>query len=315
MSLRLSEILNKITTFTMSAAGVIPATVAQSTPYPTLESLRSAQVGVRHLPNQQRFFWPLSGSLDTVVAIMPDRHNPDRVEPYYSNHGTRHALAHTPLTEPKVSAITVKVDALAMWEDHWLELHRNHSDPNDSGAGASDSGAEWGILPDHGEEDDEEGEVHLLRCCGEPRPRKKSISVVVRPAAGGEGFVTVHDYLSVVHPWLMGLRGEILRAMSSALSASLSPATELMVNCDALDDLMIELKTDWMRLCRTVPLPPMERGANPWRPFAETAAGRMPPLAPPPERGDNPWRPFSETAAGRMPPLAPPERGNNSRRP
>jgi hypothetical protein len=200
--------------------------------------------------------------------------------------GTWHALAHTPLTEPKVSTITVNVDTLEIWEDHWLNLHRNHSDPDDSEANGN--GVEWGILPDYDEEEDEKDDVHLLQCCGELRPRKKNVCVVVQAAADGEGFITVHDYLSVVHPWLMTLRNDILGAMSSAMSVTLSPATELMVNCNALDDLMIELKVDWMRSCSTglkeppPSLPIAVMGVDRWRPFAETAGGRMPPPSAPP---------------------------------
>jgi hypothetical protein len=39
--------------------------------------------------------------------------------------------------------------------------------------------------------------------------------VVVTPAAGeGRGFVTIHDFVSTVHPYLMARRDEVLAAMS-----------------------------------------------------------------------------------------------------
>jgi hypothetical protein len=50
-----------------------------------------------------------------------------------------------------------------------------------------------------------------LRCCGCDRPRKKKVSLLVE-ASGYDGILTIHDFVSTVHPWLMGLRGEILQA-------------------------------------------------------------------------------------------------------
>jgi hypothetical protein len=40
------------------------------------------------------------------------------------------------------------------------------------------------------------------------------VKKVVTPATDGEaaGFVTVHDYLSTLHPWLTGLKKDIIRA-------------------------------------------------------------------------------------------------------
>lgn len=109
---------------------------------------------------------------------------------------------------------------LQEWEDAWCEAHWDHSEP-DGGEGNGE-GVKWGTLEHNDEDDgtevdeDVEDKVQLLRCCGMARPRGKNLSVVVKPAVDREkGFVTVHDYLTVVHPWLMGLREEILAAMGT----------------------------------------------------------------------------------------------------
>jgi hypothetical protein len=50
-------------------------------------------------------------------------------------------------------------------------------------------------------------------CCGAKRPRGKAVKLVVKPTMSGNEFVTVHDYLSAVPPWLMSARGDILWCM------------------------------------------------------------------------------------------------------
>jgi hypothetical protein len=48
-----------------------------------------------------------------------------------------------------------------------------------------------------------------LRCHDGDRPRKTKVSLVVKAAAE---FLTVDDYVSVVHPWPMSLGKSILQA-------------------------------------------------------------------------------------------------------
>jgi hypothetical protein len=131
-----------------------------------------------------------------------------------------------PLTEPKVSSITVSVDTLDVWEDYWLEDHEEHSSPGGSG----EPSARYGELPDLGPEDEgEEGsDDHLLICCDEIRPRGKAVELVVKPAAGENGFITVHDYVSAVHPWLASIQEDILNSMG-IFQRPAPLATELMV--------------------------------------------------------------------------------------
>ena len=64
---------------------------------------------------------------------------------------------------------------------------------------------------------------------------------------GGSGdFVTVHDFVIAVHPWLMGLRSDILGALGTlnGHDVPLPAETELMVSCNMLDSLMIDNRAD-----------------------------------------------------------------------
>lgn len=76
--------------------------------------------------------------------------------------------------------------------------------------------------------------MQLLICCDEIRPHGKDVKLVVKPAGGGEGYVTVHDYVSALHPWLMNMREDIVKA-KGVLNQPVPPATKLLVNCSALE--------------------------------------------------------------------------------
>jgi hypothetical protein len=197
---------------------------------------------------------------------MSSPHNPDSLELYFQpGTSTWHAISQSPLTEPKVSSITVQVYELEMWEEQWLDMHRNHSEPD--GGEENWEGVLWGELSDYDKEEDEEGEGegagHLLICCGEKRPRRKAVSVVVKPAAS-HGFVTIHDYLSTVHPWLMSLREDILGATGihegvmcnmddDCVPMVPSSGADLMVDYNAPGRLMMCNKPIWIKQKRNPP--------------------------------------------------------------
>ena len=102
--------------------------------------------------------------------------------------------------------------------------------------------------------------MQLVKCCGELRPRNKKASLIVTPARDGQGFVTLHNYLSAVHPWLMSLRKELSAALSAMHDTSLEPDTQLSVNSTALDTLTIETELNMFPAQGGPPLPP---GAEP----------------------------------------------------
>jgi hypothetical protein len=58
-------------------------------------------------------------------------------------------------------------------------------------------------------EEDPDGNRKLLKCCGESRPQEP-VPLLVK--ASTKPFVTIHDYITTVHPWVLSLRQEMLAA-------------------------------------------------------------------------------------------------------
>ncbi|KAI6606971.1 hypothetical protein MCOR04_000750 [Pyricularia oryzae] len=72
------------------------------------------------------------------------------------------------------------------------------------------------------------GETYLLECCGEKRPWAEDARLELKT---GGAFLTVHEYVPVVHPWLTGMRDRILEVQSKlrSHSAPWPPETNLAV--------------------------------------------------------------------------------------
>ena len=209
---------------------------------PSYEDLRRAGQPVYFSVDAKRIFWPLNGPLTTSIGIMEDVFTPDSREPYFNTDGTWHSASQSPFTEPKVPSITVHVDDLDQWESQWLDIHRDHSDPD----GGEEYGpwVKYGELPDYdSEEEDSDGPPHLLMCCGTQRPRGKAVTVVVR--SSGE-FVTIHDYLRTVHPWLLGLREDLLGAMAVFDDEPLPTETKIVVGSIDPENLMMDKEAEWI---------------------------------------------------------------------
>jgi hypothetical protein len=148
----------------------------------------------------------------------------------------------------------VRVDGLEEWENTWLDLHRDHADPDGGEENGSESCVKFGALPDYDPDEDEEGPEHLLVCCETQRPRGKAARVVVKPSSSsGNEFVTLHDYLSTVHPWLMSLREDILGAMGVLDDKALPAETKIMVDYTAPESLKMYSEAEWIRMKRKRP--------------------------------------------------------------
>ena len=138
-------------------------------------------------------------------------------------------------------------------------MHWRHTDPpgedddDDDWEGEGDRDVQWARV----EREDGTTKLELRRCCGTARPDTQNCSVVVRATAvGEEAFVTVHDFLSVVHPWLMALKGDILAAMGTLnwSDEPLEAETALMVNSNGVERLMIKPKAEWISFTRRDPV-------------------------------------------------------------
>jgi hypothetical protein len=96
-------------------------------------------------------------------------------------------------------------------------------------------------LDDYNSDSDEEGPDHKLLCCGEQRPRKTKVNLEIN-AAGN--FLTVHDFVSAVHPWLLQLRERILQAfefqVDGTSDAPFNHDARFMVVLDGPDGVTVE---------------------------------------------------------------------------
>ncbi|KAL5322675.1 hypothetical protein ACEPPN_010650 [Leptodophora sp. 'Broadleaf-Isolate-01'] len=191
-----------------------------------------------------RLLWTLDNpSLKNAIWVTDASQSPDSQQPYYdSTTESWHEVSKSSMFEPKVLSITVRVDDFELWEDNWCEYHRHSEHPE-----SSIDGARWGTIPDIAHVDEYGDGLHLLECCGTQRPLGKAVSVLVKASSSEHGFVTVHDYVSTIHPWLMSLHEEIRAAHPMVLLIDddpLAPGTELLVNFWEPDLLRIELKQD-----------------------------------------------------------------------
>lgn len=194
---------------------------------PSLEELRSSAdpVEVRANPETRRIRWTLNGPLETAITVARDYwfDADEAPEPYYlgptsgnddddddaasGKKPTWHPFAQSPLTEPKVSSLRLYVEPLNDWDYHWMETHEGHTEP-DAKHTYNPASVLYGPLPpgrDGGAQlqGDDDGE-HLLMCCGEKRPLRYlgegTRDVVIRPTTSRGDFVTIHDFISSVHP-------------------------------------------------------------------------------------------------------------------
>jgi hypothetical protein len=229
---------------------------------PVYLSHEEAKEVARGAPDSiQRILWPLdSRPLRDAISVMASTNNPDVLEPYYNEDtGKWHEISKLPLKVPKVSSIEVSVDELESWESDWLECHEDHFLPDEE---AEPGMLEWEVLerPKHSdggvEEDDvhQESELRVLKCCGSSRPIGKDAKLLVTPDSDGDGFVTLRDYLSAVHPWLMAPRQDILDAQSVYEDTQWSVDPEVVINYSEPGSLWLEIKDEWARQRKGVPL-------------------------------------------------------------
>merc|ERR1712225_90606 len=142
----------------MSTSNPSDAAISNLPSYPTFEELFNVRTKVTPSTAGRRIFWELNGPFPAALHVMKDIHSPTSLTPYFSN-GTWHPISQESLCE----------------------------------LGEAQEGRRYGDLSDYDPNGDSDREEHLLGCCGEPRPRKKNVKILVKAASGT--FVTVHDYL------------------------------------------------------------------------------------------------------------------------
>lgn len=204
---------------------------------PSFETL-SSRAWTENRPQPQdtthvrRLYWTLQGPLSESVTVMENHWNPDAPrEPYCQSVEplSWHSISQEPFTTPKVSSISVTIDDWEQYEVNWLDDHEHHADLDTCELGQLEGGG---------------SEPEILRCCGTDRPREIPPLVV---KASGKPFVTVHDYVSAVHPWLLSLRDKILWALSIVCEDKPLPAeTKLCVTRFTPDSVWILKEGEWV---------------------------------------------------------------------
>ncbi|KAL0938357.1 uncharacterized protein CTRU02_204967 [Colletotrichum truncatum] len=123
-----------------------------------------------------RLFWTLNGPLESAIQVAPNPYYEpgDVMEPYFRPAADGlapvwHPISQESLMGPKIDTITVRIRCIDSWEELWVELNRDCTDTKNDPR----------------------------------RPRAKDTQP--EATAGGE-FLTIHEYVSAVHPWLMGMR-------------------------------------------------------------------------------------------------------------
>ncbi|KAK3192811.1 hypothetical protein K4F52_001168 [Lecanicillium sp. MT-2017a] len=147
------------------------------------------------------------------------------MEPLLLPDGSLHEVLSQSLTEPEISSIDISIRLLDQYESDWVAWHEE------------DEAAEFVT---YGDIDDETRPLghsdtkYLASCCGQDRPiGRRGLKLHVTPSPGNE-FVTIYDYMSTAHPWLVSLREDIIQAMivvnpGPVVTHASVHATELMI--------------------------------------------------------------------------------------
>lgn len=185
-----------------------------------------------------RLKWTLPAPLKSAISVLANDRAPNGPsEPYFRqtlSGGTWHPVSEEPISEPPQPSITVKVFELATWGDQWEEYHE-HADRGDPDCVFAPS--------------DDEGPGELLRCCGEQRPEPPQPLVITAT----KKYVTVHDYVSAVHAWLMEHFDDISSAVNIWNGGEPPPDQKLVVDCSDLRSLSILEENIWCRVTQPVP--------------------------------------------------------------
>ena len=227
---------------------------------PSFEEQDNPQDRILLSPKTRRIRWTLDGPLETAIAVARDFFfDPDEVpEPFSSSSGEPawHSFAHSPLTKPKVSSLKLFIDPLDTWDYFWMEVHENHTDPDELYDPAD---VLYGPMPTVDETKRIESDSYLLKCCGSKRPWDKGTTGLVVKATSDSGFVTIYDFIVTVHPYLMARRSDIIEAINidpARGGKRFGPETKLMVGWHRANDISVTDEADWMdRHTRNQPKP------------------------------------------------------------
>ncbi|KAK2612682.1 hypothetical protein QQS21_001299 [Conoideocrella luteorostrata] len=149
-----------------------------------------------------RLCWTLQGPITTAVTVLDDRQDPEGSQSpclVQTPSGLLwHPVAQAAFTLPRISSINVTVDQLDLWPSVWEDC-MGDPEPGESGCVFT-------------EPTDKNERRYLLKCMGSKRPPNGPVLTVMASSIGG--YITIRDYVSAVHPWLLSLRPSLLMAMN-----------------------------------------------------------------------------------------------------
>ncbi|KFA69004.1 hypothetical protein S40285_10690 [Stachybotrys chlorohalonatus IBT 40285] len=188
-------------------------------------SVAGSMEGISAMPNEtftqlsaagKRILWTLNSPLESAIQVAPNQYYEPgaAMEPYFRPAAADlapswHPVSQESLMEPQVPAVIVRIACIDSWAQLWVDLHRDCLDTNN----------------DH------------------QRPRAKDTQLEV--TAGG-AFLTAHEYVSAVHPWLMGMREMLLDVLGKLMgSQSWAPESKLAVLYLGPGPLRIGNEDEW----------------------------------------------------------------------
>ncbi|KAK1767266.1 hypothetical protein QBC33DRAFT_537816 [Phialemonium atrogriseum] len=136
--------------------------------------------------------WPLFEPI-TAIQVLDDPTDPSsQKRPFQNPDGTFHAIAALPITSPPVALVEVNVKEIEESYDSFIDEHLRSVD----------------------EEYEPEGGVDGAKCtcCGfQPLLRPK---LMVHSSSAKGADITLRDYVTQLHAWLLSLEDTILRAVA-----------------------------------------------------------------------------------------------------
>lgn len=163
----------------------------------------------------KRLYGTLQGPVSTAVTVMPLDLNPDAPREAYFRQTlagtTWHPISESPITEIPVASIVIKETSLMYWRDEWWTLNQEGLDGVD-----------------------------------EPEWQPPEFEPLVVTASNGQ-YVTVHDYVTAVHSWLMDHKEQIIKARNLVEDDEYEPEgnERLLVQLDQPGEITAEDEDEW----------------------------------------------------------------------
>jgi hypothetical protein len=150
-------------------------------------------------------------------------------------------------SEKSQPATTLAVSLLEHREDEWLDWHQGHMELDEEYE--EESTVRSGELQVFDPERDEEGPKHPSE-----RPWGKNATVEMKADSHSkQEFISIHDYLWTLYPWLLNLKKDNLGAISVFEDDPPLPETELKIAFATPDMLVVQRKAEWLQTWQSPP--------------------------------------------------------------